>query len=112
MTQSVIMDLKEFINRAIPFAYISDGNSATTGVNIKLNDTSGNTLPNSGAVASGTYRPSHGITGPSGITAVRQPHHGPAGAHHFEEPHRQLCPGPHQRRVKIGLESRRVLQLS
>lgn len=80
-TQSVVMDLKGFTNPAtddvnmllvsptgqkfVPFAYISDFASATSGANIKLDDLAGNALPNSGPVASGTYRPSHGLNGAS-----------------------------------------------
>jgi subtilisin-like proprotein convertase family protein len=96
-TQSVVMDIKGFTNPAtedvnmllvsptgqkfVPFAFISDSAGATSGANIKLDDLAGNTLPNSGPVASGTYRPSHGPNGSGApLTFVAPAPAGPYGS--------------------------------
>lgn len=78
-TQSVVMELKDLTHPAtddlnmllvsptgqkfVPFAYISNPASATVGAKIRLDDLAVNALPGSGAVVSGTYRPSHGLNG-------------------------------------------------
>lgn len=94
VTQSVIMDINGYTipqsedtnlllvsptgQKFIPFAYISD-TSATTGATIRLSDASANTFANSGAITSGTYRPSYGIFGGSGFLTATFVSPAPAG---------------------------------
>lgn len=100
-TQRVIMDIRGFTHpatndvnlllvsptgqRFVPFAFISDASSATTNANIRLDDLAVNVLPDTGPVASGTYRPSHGPNGAT-ITPVSFPSPAPAGPHNSPAP--------------------------
>ena len=77
-TQSVTLELKGFSHpftddvnlllvsptgqKFVPFAYISNL-TATSNANIVLDDNAANALPTTGGIASGTYRPSHGLNG-------------------------------------------------
>jgi len=92
-TQAVTMSLRGFSHpstdnvdlllvsptgqKFIPFSYISDPLAMTSGANISLSDLAASTLPSGGAVASGAYRPSHGL---SGITFVQASFPAPAPA--------------------------------
>ncbi len=75
VTQSVVLDLRGLTHPAtddvnmmlvsptgqkfIPFAYVSSATGTATGANIELDDLAASSLPNSGALSSGTYRPGH-----------------------------------------------------
>lgn len=96
--QRVVLDLKGFTTpsteevnlllvspsgqKFVPFAFVSDAASATSGADIQLSDTAANALPASGPITTGTYLPKHEVS----ATALLFPAPAPSGPYSSPAP--------------------------